>query len=47
MDKTRGAQVRARIKWIEEGERNTKYFCDLEKARSKKKIITSLRNESG
>ena len=27
LDKARGAQTRARINWIEEGERNTKYFA--------------------
>ena len=31
----RGAQVRARTKWIEEGEKNTKYF--LTKLKSGKK----------
>ena len=47
VDKTRGAQVRARIKWIEEGERNTKYFCSLEKNRGKKKVMTRLRTTTG
>ena len=32
---------------IEEGEHNTKYFCSLEKARAKKKIMTHLRKDSG
>ena len=47
IDKTRGAQVRARIKWIEEGERNTKYFCNLEKNRGTKKVMTRLRTTTG
>ena len=47
LEKARGAQIRAREKWIEEGEKNTKYFCSLEKSRAKKKVITRLENESG
>ena len=45
--KVKGAQTRARVKWIEEGERSTKYFFHLEKARAKRKIITRLCKESG
>ena len=37
IEKARGSQVRARTKWIEEGEKNTKYFCSLEKAAGRKK----------
>ena len=33
-----GAQVRSQLKWIEEGERNTKYFFGLEKSNFNKKI---------
>ena len=44
---TKGAYIRSRKKWIEEGERNTKYLCSLEKARGKKKVITMLCKESG
>ena len=47
IEKTRGAQVRARLRWIEEGEKNSKYFCNLEKVRSKKRLITRLRTETG
>jgi exonuclease III len=43
----RGAQTRARVKWIEEGERNTKYFCNLEKVRSVQKSITRLTDDGG
>ena len=32
---------------IEEGERNTKYFCSLEKSRGKKKVMTKLRRTAG
>jgi hypothetical protein len=32
-DKAKGAQIRSRIKWVEEGEKNTKFFLGLEKAR--------------
>ena len=31
--KTKGADVRSRAKWIEEGEKNTACFCSLEKCR--------------
>ena len=47
LSKAKGAQIRSRIKWIEDGEKNTKYFLKLEKARGKKKIITRLRKETG
>ena len=47
LDKARGAQTRARIKWTEEGEPNTKYFCSLEKSMGKKKVITKLRRRMG
>ena len=37
-----GAQIRSRIKWIEEGEKNTKYFLSLEKSRQTQKFITKI-----
>ena len=37
-----GAQTRSRVKWIEEGEKNTKYFLGLEKASQNNKVITRL-----
>jgi len=46
-DKAKGAQTRARIKWIEEGEKNTKYFLSLEKSRAQKRIITQLKTDNG
>ena len=39
----RGAQIRSRVKWIEEGEKNSSYFLGLEKARASANIISFLR----
>ena len=47
LNKARGAQVRSKQLWIEEGERNTAYFCSLEKSRSKINTITCLKNNEG
>ncbi|GFR99073.1 reverse transcriptase [Elysia marginata] len=40
--KSRGAQIRARIKWVEEGEKSTKFFLNLEKTRAQGNIINRL-----
>ena len=45
--KTRGTIVRSRARWYEHGERNSKYFYNLEKRNQKKKHITSLVNNEG
>ncbi len=42
MEKAKGAYIRSRAKWIEEGERNSAYFCRLEKSRQEKNNIRSL-----
>ena len=47
MNKARGAQTRARQKWIDEGEHNTAFFCSLEKNKKKRNLILSLRKDSG
>ena len=39
----KGAQVRSRVKWIEEGEKNTKYFLRLEKHRNAINTIANLK----
>lgn len=45
INELRGAQLRSKIKWVEEGERNTKFFLTLEKIRAKQKIMTQLEIE--
>ena len=40
-------KIRARVQWLEQGERNTKYFLGLENKRQTNNIITSIQNESG
>ena len=39
----KGASIRSRTKWLEHGERNTKYFMSLEKRNGEKKNILTLR----
>ena len=46
-EKTRSAQTRAKVKWIEEGDKNTKFFLNLEKSRASSKLIPSLELEDG
>jgi hypothetical protein len=36
-----GAQIRSRVQWVEQGEKNTKYFLGLEKNRQTRKTINS------
>ena len=43
----KGAQVRSRIRWVEEGETSSSYFCRLEKTRSADRWISAIRNPSG
>ena len=43
--KARAAQVRTRGRWVEKGEKNTKYFLNLENSTANVKIIDSLINE--
>lgn len=47
LEKTKGAQVRARMRWIEEGEKNTRYFLQLEKDRGKQNIMNQVKNKDG
>ena len=47
MRKAKSAQIRSREKFIAEGEKNTKYFLNLEKVRGSNRIIESLKTETG
>lgn len=41
-ENARGAQIRARAKWVEEGERSSKYFLNLEKKQQSMNVIDSI-----
>ena len=43
LEEARGAQVRSRARWVEEGEASTAYFFRLEKKRKAESIISSLK----
>lgn len=40
--KAKGAYIRSKAKWIEEGERSTAYFCRLEKRHEERNSIKDL-----
>ena len=42
-EKTRGAMVRSRARWVEEGEHSTKYFFNLEKRNFNNKTMQCIR----
>lgn len=42
LKRAKGAFVRSRAKWIEEGEKNTSYFSNLEKKRQENKANKSI-----
>ena len=43
--KLKGSLIRSRVKWIEQGEKPTKYFCNLENRNFTSKIIPRVINE--
>ena len=45
--KGKKAIFRSKVKWVEEGEKPTKYFFNLEKRNYEKKIITQLKISDG
>ena len=45
--KTKGAILRSKVRWHESGERNTRYFYNLEKRSYDKKTITKLKRSNG
>lgn len=46
-EEARGIQIRNRIKWYEEGEKPTSYFCHLENRNYTSKLINSIVNNKG
>jgi len=42
VERAQGAYIRSRAKWIEEGEKNSSYFSNLEKNRQQKNSVSSL-----
>ena len=46
-EKTEAAYIRSRAKWIEQGEKNTSYFLNLEKLHQNNNCITQLVDEKG
>ena len=42
-----GAKIRSRAKWVEEGERCSKYFYSLEKKNYSNNTIKQLKKENG
>lgn len=43
----KGLQIRSKTKWIEEGEKSTKYFLNLEKNNAYRKSVSKLVNSDG
>ena len=43
MEAAKGAQVRSRVKWVEEGEVSSAFFCRLEKKKSMDRWVSALR----
>jgi len=46
-DKAKGIQVRSRAKWIQEGEKSTRYFMRLESQRQGSNVIKELKKTDG
>ena len=45
--KTKGAIIRSKARWYNEGEKNTKYFLNLENRNCKRKTITQIKTSNG
>ena len=43
----RGTQVRARVRWVEEGELSSTFFLRLEKKRAAHRSVAALRTNDG
>ncbi|KAK3728108.1 hypothetical protein QZH41_014265, partial [Actinostola sp. cb2023] len=46
VQKMEGAKIRSRVQWIEQGEKPTKFFYNLEKQRAKTNTIDSVRDDN-
>ena len=46
-NKIKGQQVRSKLQWLKEGEKPTKYFCNLENKNFIEKTVKKLQNEKG
>ena len=44
---TKGLIIRSRVRWLEEGEKNSKYFCNLENRSWQKKTISTIKDGEG
>ena len=45
--KGKGAILRSKVRWVEQGEKSSKYFFNLEKRNFNRKVITEIRREDG
>ena len=45
--KVKGAIIRSKARWVEYGEKNTRYFLNLEKRRGEQKNINKLKLNDG
>ena len=45
--KTKGAIIRSKARWYNEGEKNNKYFLNLENCHCKKKTIMQIKAKDG
>ena len=45
-EKAKGAFIRSRLKWFEEGERNSKYFFDIEKRNMERSSLHKIKVEN-
>ena len=45
--KTKGAIIRSKARWYNEGEKNSKYFLNLENRHWKRKTITQIKTSNG
>ena len=46
-EETRGIRIRCGLKWMEEGEKNTKFFLSLEKKRNAQNTIQEIKKNNG